>query len=141
MVATEQHREAFRYFSNMHLVFEFMNTDLCKLMESRNFLTPAQAVSTCHQIIAAVEYMHSANVIHRDIKPENILVTMLHNGKPVPPEVGIVHQNSQLIVKVADFGLARVIAPQDVLLKSRRGTNVLFKLLIPKFTSMNFSNS
>ncbi|KAK0194820.1 kinase-like domain-containing protein [Armillaria mellea] len=45
------------------------------------------------QICSAVGYLHQLGVTHRDLKPENILLTK-HN----PP-----------LVKVADFGLAKVV--------------------------------
>lgn len=39
-----------------------------------------------------LKYLHSANIVHRDLKPANVLI----NGQG-------------LIVKICDFGLARVI--------------------------------
>lgn len=45
------------------------------------------------QLIQALTYMHSKEVIHRDIKPENLL-------------------NSQGTIKIADFGWS-VYAPQE----------------------------
>lgn len=44
------------------------------------------------QIISAVDFCHSRNVIHRDVKPENILVS------------------KEGIVKLCDFGFARIVA-------------------------------
>ena len=43
------------------------------------------------QIVSGLSYMHSLKVMHRDLKPHNILI------------------NSQLEVKIADFGLARIV--------------------------------
>ena len=40
-----------------------------------------------YQIVNAVAYLHSNNIVHRDIKPENILLT---------------HNNT---IKIADFNL------------------------------------
>ncbi len=51
-----------------------------------NFLSPL-----VRQLISAIEYAHSENVIHRDIKPSNLL---LDNEKRL---------------KLADFGIARII--------------------------------
>ena len=45
-----------------------------------------------YQIISGLNEIHKFNVIHRDIKPENILVSK--NG----------------VLKIADFGMARIIA-------------------------------
>ena len=43
------------------------------------------------QILDAVEYMHSRNVIHRDLKPENVLL------------------DSNMHVKITDFGTAKIL--------------------------------
>ncbi|KAJ7879513.1 kinase-like domain-containing protein, partial [Mycena olivaceomarginata] len=51
---------------------------------------------SCHftyQICQAVMYIHSCKITHRDLKPENILLTL-----DQPP-----------IVKIADFGLAKLV--------------------------------
>ena len=45
-----------------------------------------------YNLICAVKYLHSSNVLHRDLKPANILV------------------NEDCSVKICDFGLARSIA-------------------------------
>ena len=42
-----------------------------------------------YQIIKALKFMHSGELIHRDLKPSNILL------------------NAECHVKLADFGLAR----------------------------------
>jgi mitogen-activated protein kinase 1/3 len=45
-----------------------------------------------YNLLCAVKYLHSANVIHRDLKPANVLV------------------NEDCSVKICDFGLARSIS-------------------------------
>ena len=47
-----------------------------------------------YQIIVGIEYAHSKKVMHRDLKPQNILIN-----------------NSDLSVKIADFGLGRIVGP------------------------------
>lgn len=48
-----------------------------------------------YQILRAILYMHSANVIHRDLKPSNILL------------------NKNCDLKLCDFGLARGFDDED----------------------------
>ena len=54
---------------------------------------PAEALAVIGQVCDALQYAHDAGVVHRDIKPENILVDK--NGG----------------VKIADFGLAKLLSP------------------------------
>jgi len=60
-------------------------------------LEPHEALAIIPQICEALQYAHDEGVVHRDIKPENILLDK--RGR----------------VKIADFGLAKIIAadPHD----------------------------
>lgn len=48
-----------------------------------------------YNLLCAVQFMHSSNIVHRDIKPNNILV------------------NKDCHVRICDFGLARTL-PESV---------------------------
>ena len=50
------------------------------------------------QILQGVDWMHVNNIVHRDLKPQNILVS--NEGKKI---------------KIADFGLSRLIGSNVVL--------------------------
>ncbi|TFY82033.1 hypothetical protein EWM64_g1979 [Hericium alpestre] len=70
------------------------------------------------ELAGAVEWMHARGVVHRDIKLENILLTTnpFTSSEPVLPP------SSEPLVKLTDFGLARVIDPADPWLVTRCGS-------------------
>ncbi len=69
--------------------------NLAQLLERQGALEPGLVLDILRQVVAALCKSHELGIIHRDIKPENILLS--HSGE----------------VKVADFGLARVLHSQD----------------------------
>lgn len=80
---------------DIYLVFEHMETDLSAVIQA-GILEEIHREYIVYQILKAVKYMHSAGLMHRDLKPSNILI------------------NSDCVIKIADFGLARSIpAPDD----------------------------
>ncbi|KAH7131988.1 kinase-like domain-containing protein [Dendryphion nanum] len=59
-------------------------------------LTEVEARKIFVQLFQGVKYLHERNIVHRDIKPENILLT-----------------DKDLHVKLADFGLAKIIGEES----------------------------
>jgi serine/threonine protein kinase len=82
---------SFETFEDVYIVSELMETDLHRIIYSRQDLTDDHVQYFIYQVLRAVKYMHSANVLHRDLKPSNLLL------------------NSNCDLKVCDFGLARGI--------------------------------
>jgi len=73
---------------DLYLVFEYMETDLHAAIRA-NILQDIHKQYITWQALKALKYMHSAELLHRDMKPSNLLL------------------NSDCLMKVADFGLAR----------------------------------
>lgn len=70
-----------------------MQSDLHKIIVSSQPLTTDHVKVFLYQILRGLKYLHSARILHRDIKPGNLLV------------------NSNCLLKICDFGLARVEEP------------------------------
>ncbi|XP_010279422.1 PREDICTED: cyclin-dependent kinase D-1-like isoform X2 [Nelumbo nucifera] len=88
--------DAFPHKGNLHLVFEFMETDLEAVIRDRNIvLSPADIKSYLQMTLKGLAYCHKKWVLHRDMKPNNLLIGA--DGK----------------LKLADFGLARIFGSPD----------------------------
>ena len=57
-----------------------------------------QATNIMSQIASGVKYLQSYGIVHRDLKPENIMIT---------------EQNDFGVIKIMDFGLSRIISPNE----------------------------
>lgn len=78
--------------NKLMLVFEYMDKDLKKYMDSRGergALDPVTIKSFMYQLLLGIAFCHENRVLHRDLKPQNLLI------------------NTKGQLKLADFGLAR----------------------------------
>lgn len=71
-------------------------------------LPPAEAVSLLRQAAECLSRTHAAGVIHRDLKPENLFLVRCEDGSP--------------ILKIIDFGLAKVLADAPSVATNALGT-------------------
>jgi eukaryotic-like serine/threonine-protein kinase len=82
----------------LYLVMEFVQgISLRNLLRKEGYLSPAKTADIMVQVCAALDAAHSHNIIHRDLKPDNIMIKQNDLG--------------QLVVKVLDFGLAKIRTP------------------------------
>lgn len=59
---------------DIYLVFEYMESDLHNIIKKGNILKDIHKRYVMYQLLNAIKYIHSGNVIHRDLKPSNILI-------------------------------------------------------------------
>ena len=76
-------------YEDIYIVSDLMETDLHRVVYSRQELTDEHIQYFVYQILRGMLYLHSADVIHRDLKPSNLLL------------------NKNCDLKICDFGLAR----------------------------------
>ncbi len=75
-----------------YLVMEYVKGITLKdLIRQNGQIKPQRAIQMSLKILAGIDHAHKNHIVHRDIKPQNILV------------------DSEGRVKVADFGIARVV--------------------------------
>ncbi|OBT50339.1 CMGC/CDK/CDK5 protein kinase [Pseudogymnoascus sp. 24MN13] len=63
--------------SKLMLVFEYMDTDLKRYMDTtgdRGALNPVTIKSFMHQLLKGIDFCHTNRVLHRDLKPQNLLI-------------------------------------------------------------------
>ena len=82
-------RENFYFF-----IMEFVDGANLRQLVRSGELDSKAALAVVPQICDALQYAHDSGIVHRDIKPENILLDK--SGR----------------VKIADFGLAKLVKPQ-----------------------------
>jgi tRNA A-37 threonylcarbamoyl transferase component Bud32 len=98
------------------LVMEYVDGSNLRDLIRAGKLEPAEALAMVPKICDALQYAHDQGVVHRDVKPENILVDR---------EGG---------VKIADFGLAKLIGTPAALVSLTGSKQVLgtFRYMAPE---------
>ncbi len=93
----------FDYFEqdeNVFLVMEYVKgQSLDDMLSSRGKLSVEEVLYIADGVLQALSFMHKKGIIHRDIKPNNIMIS----------ETGV--------VKVTDFGVARLISEEEGITK------------------------
>lgn len=90
-------------FQDLFVVFEYLPSDLEKLLHSPQFLTAEHLRWLLLDLLKALKYMHSAEIVHRDLKPANVLLNL-----------------SPVAIKICDFGLARGLSSRNSTTRKRK---------------------
>ncbi|MCO5586124.1 hypothetical protein L7F22_040064 [Adiantum nelumboides] len=96
--------DAFESPQEFCVVTEFAQGELFEILEDDKHLPEAQVQAIAKQLVRALHYLHSHRIIHRDMKPQNILI------------------GAGGIVKLCDFGFARAMSCNTMVLRSIKGT-------------------
>lgn len=120
--------EKFYYSDNTLYIFEELITggDLFSYIEYKGgHLHEAEAGVIVRQVLEALMYLHTREIVHRDVKPDNILIASLANVARVV---------------LTDFGSAIKSLPSDVngvrRMATIAGTLEYVAPWVPKFRSL-----
>ena len=89
---------------DLYLVFNYMETDLHAVVRA-NILEEVHKQYIVYQLLKALKYIHSADLIHRDIKPSNLLLS-----------------KDKKTLKISDFGVSEFLHAHNDSHLGLRGT-------------------
>jgi serine/threonine protein kinase len=90
-----------------YFIMEFVDGPNLRQIEQAGKLSPREALEIIPQICVALQFAHDEGIVHRDIKPENVLLDK--KGR----------------VKIADFGLAKILGQEPNALRLTGARDVM----------------
>jgi len=93
----------------LHLIMELCEGgELLHRMTQRHgkLYNESECCKIMNQVVRGVKHIHSHGIVHRDLKPANILCK----------------DNSSMNIRVADFGISKVLEGQEMYMRSKKGT-------------------
>ncbi len=78
-----------------------------ELLQEEGQLTVSRSLHVLHQLASAVGHAHTHGVVHRDLKPANMML--------------VEHRGHRDVLKILDFGMAKVLASDERDELTRRG--------------------
>eukprot|EP01038_Epipyxis_sp_PR26KG_P006132 gene6132-8455_t len=96
--------DAFETDRDFCVVTEYAQGELFDILQDDQRLPEKTVQQIAKQLVKALHYLHSNRIIHRDMKPQNVLIGS--NGR----------------IKLCDFGFARAMSSNTIVLTSIKGT-------------------
>ncbi|MBN8724386.1 MAG: serine/threonine protein kinase [Acidobacteria bacterium] len=95
----------------LFMAMEFVDGETLRALLSNSGPLPTKrAIEIMKQLCEAIDVAHKRGILHRDLKPENVMLTKDANGKE--------------IIKLADFGLVKMMQPDGEITKGSALTEV-----------------
>lgn len=92
---------------NLYIVMEYVGGgDLSEYLKHKRIMREDQVKEVSRQVLRGIEYVHGMGISHRDLKPDNILMVT----------------EEPLVVKISDFGLAKMVLSEETFLRTFCGT-------------------
>jgi serine/threonine protein kinase len=91
----------------LYIIMEYIpGGDLGSLINRNGPLSELEVKMMATQLLSALGYLHEKGITHRDVKPDNILI----------------YNRNQLVVKLTDFGLSKMVDSEETFLRTFCGT-------------------
>lgn len=103
-----QPKEGWDLFEDIYIVLDLMESDLHRIIHSKQELTEEHVRYFLYQLLRGLKYIHSACVVHRDLKPSNLLI------------------NENCDLKIGDFGVYCLFCFEQNIIVSKLASTCMF---------------
>eukprot|EP01126_Amoeba_proteus_P021537 TRINITY_DN2189_c0_g1_i2.p1 TRINITY_DN2189_c0_g1~~TRINITY_DN2189_c0_g1_i2.p1 ORF type:complete len:240 (+),score=42.69 TRINITY_DN2189_c0_g1_i2:429-1148(+) len=128
--------DAFIYCGQYHIVLEKASSDLRTYVTEKGPLSEKVVQTLAGQLLSGLACIHSMNIVHRDLQIDNILVFRdSSNGKMI--NFSKESEISEITVKIADFGICKVLEEDEDMATSKIGRDFDFA---PELLTYGYTN-
>lgn len=110
--------EVFYYRQNVYLVEEYLSGgDLWSKISKMDHLSEKVSLMIIYQILTAIHYLHTNNIVHGDLKLENVMIESLskrHRATVILADDSLINQFD---IKIIDFGCSSIFYKDKPLTK------------------------